>query len=113
MDTAAAGERGKQLAYSELQSKMLAEDERRRKATKIIAVLRHFLGREDLTGLSVLDVGCSTGFIADELRRARAPVARVQFDTPPLAPANRRSRGAVIAFFPHRQPLPVRGAHPR
>src|SRR5258708_23225154 len=106
MDTAAAGERGKQLAYSELQSKMLAEDERRRKATKIIAVLRHFLGREDLTGLSVLDVGCSTGFIADELRRARALVAPGGIDTPRPAPAHRRLRGAGCLFFAPRGRTP-------
>ncbi|MDI9579953.1 class I SAM-dependent methyltransferase [Thermobispora bispora] len=67
-----------QLAYSELQAAMLDEDKRRRKAAKIIAVLAHFLGREKadrgeiLAGLTVGDIGCSAGFIADELAAAGA-----------------------------------------
>src|SRR6476660_8184676 len=61
-----------QLAYSELKSDMLDEDGRRKKAAKIVTVLKHFLGRDDLDGLIALDIGCSTGFIADELNRAGA-----------------------------------------
>src|SRR2546426_522045 len=59
--------RAPQLAYSEFQGAMLEEDKRRRKAAKLISVVRHFLGREDLKGLTVADVGCSAGFISDEL----------------------------------------------
>src|SRR5690242_13831723 len=57
-----------QLAYSEFQSAMLDEGKRRRKAAKIIAVLEHFRG--PLGGLTVADIGCSAGFIADELAEA-------------------------------------------
>ena len=83
-------DREPQLGYSELQSEMLDEQGRRRKAGKILAVLRHFLGREDLTGLTALDVGCSTGFIADELRRAGATVTALDIDEPGLAAARER-----------------------
>lgn len=90
-------DRGKQLAYSELQSKMLVEHERRAKGAKIVTVLTHFLGRADLAGLRVLDLGCSTGFISHELHRAGASVTGVDIDEPGLARARERF-GGVIPF---------------
>lgn len=82
--------RDRQLAYSELQVEMQNEESRRQKAAKIIAVLRHFLGREDLTGLRALDIGCSTGFVSDELRKAGAKVTGLDIDEPGLAAARER-----------------------
>ncbi len=79
-----------QLAYSELQGEMLDEGGRRQKAAKIIAVLQHFLGREDLNGLRALDIGCSTGYIADEMARAGATVTGLDIDEPGLAGARER-----------------------
>ena len=52
-----ASEREEQLAYSEQMATMLDEDKRRQKAAKILAVLRHALGRDDLAGLRAVDVG--------------------------------------------------------
>ncbi len=83
-------DRPKQLAYSELQPKMLVEEERRTKAQKIVSVLRHFFGTPDLGGRAVLDLGCSTGFITDELDRAGARVTGVDIDEPGLARARAR-----------------------
>src|SRR4051812_49549694 len=68
-------ERTAQLAYSEQMAAMRDEAGRRRKAAKILAVLRHVLGRDEstgLAGLTVADIGCSQGFIADELAGAGA-----------------------------------------
>ncbi len=79
-----------QLAYSELQAQMLDERGRRRKAAKILAVLRHFLGVENLSGLQVLDIGCSAGFIADELRLAGGNVIGLDIDEPGLEKAKHR-----------------------
>ncbi|MDF5751181.1 class I SAM-dependent methyltransferase [Spongiactinospora sp. TRM90649] len=87
-------QRQAQLAYSEFQGAMLDEEKRRRKAAKIIAVLGHFLGRTGeapLAGLTVADVGCSAGFIADEL--AAAGAARtfgLDIDVPGLRKAAER-----------------------
>lgn len=89
--------RGPQLAYSELQSKMLDEAGRRRKAAKILSVLEHFLGRDDLDGLVALDIGCSTGYIADELRRAGATVTGFDIDEPGLEGARARF-GDQVSF---------------
>jgi SAM-dependent methyltransferase len=81
-------ERAPQLAYSEFQGKMLEEDKRRRKAAKLISVLRHFLGRDDLSGLTVADVGCSAGFISDELAQAGAQrTVGIDIDVPGLRKA--------------------------
>lgn len=66
-------ERRPQLAYSELQYKMHDEQRRRVKAAKIASVLRHFLGRDDLSGLTAIDSGCSTGYIVDTLRETASP----------------------------------------
>jgi 2-polyprenyl-3-methyl-5-hydroxy-6-metoxy-1,4-benzoquinol methylase len=88
-DGASAG-KARQLAYSDLQIEMLNEDARRKKAAKILGVLRHFLGRDDLTGLRALDIGCSTGFISDELQRAGAVVTGLDIDEPGLDRARTR-----------------------
>ncbi|WP_426562336.1 methyltransferase domain-containing protein [Angustibacter sp. McL0619] len=87
-------ERTAQLAYSEQMAAMRDEDKRRRKAAKILAVLRHVLGRsesEELSGLAVADIGCSQGFIADELALAGAATTYgVDIDVPGLAVAQSR-----------------------
>lgn len=87
----------RQLAYSDLQIEMLNEDVRRKKAAKILGVLRHFLGRDDLAGLTALDIGCSTGFIADELQKAGADVTGLDIDEPGLERARARF-GETIEF---------------
>ncbi|MEU8172838.1 class I SAM-dependent methyltransferase [Microbispora hainanensis] len=97
-----SAERAAQLEYSEFQAAMLDEDKRRRKAAKIIAVLAHFLGRdaakpgEALAGLTVGDVGCSAGFIADELAAAGARrTLGLDIDVPGLRKASDRFGGRV------------------
>ena len=80
-------DRKPQLAYSELMDKMLDEQARRRKANKLIAVITHFLGRSDLAGLTALDVGCSAGFISDELAASGARTIGIDIDAPGLAKA--------------------------
>jgi 2-polyprenyl-3-methyl-5-hydroxy-6-metoxy-1,4-benzoquinol methylase len=88
-----------QLAYSEQMAAMRDEEGRRRKAAKILAVLRHATGRTDLSGLTVADVGCSQGFIADELAGAGAAVTYgVDIDVPGLAAAQARF-GARVRFL--------------
>jgi ubiquinone/menaquinone biosynthesis C-methylase UbiE len=90
------GPREKQLEYSQIQAAMLDEAKRRRKAAKLISVLEHFLGRPDLAGLTVVDVGCSAGFIADELAAAGARrTIGVDIDVPGLRTAHDRFGGRV------------------
>ena len=100
--------REEQLAYSETMAKMLDEQARRQKAAKLIAVVRHALGVQRLDGLRALDVGCSAGFIADELALAGATTTGVDIDEPGLAKARARfgervdfrvARGEAIAAF--------------
>jgi SAM-dependent methyltransferase len=76
-----------QPAYSDLQPRMHDEQGRRVKARKMRAVVEHFLGRADLAGLRVLDVGSSTGYISDELARAGATVVGLDIDVPGLSKA--------------------------
>ncbi|MEO7270051.1 MAG: class I SAM-dependent methyltransferase [Knoellia sp.] len=88
--------REEQLAYSEQMGKMLDEQARRQKAAKLISVIAHGLGRSasdeggPLAGLRAVDVGCSAGFIADELALAGAQTTGVDIDEPGLAKARER-----------------------
>jgi 2-polyprenyl-3-methyl-5-hydroxy-6-metoxy-1,4-benzoquinol methylase len=91
-------DRQPQLAYSEIQGKMHDEDQRRIKARKIIKVLHHFLGRDDLDGLHALDIGCSTGFIAHELAADGAVATGVDIDVPGIEAARVRF-GETVSFL--------------
>lgn len=99
----AGAQREEQLAYSASMGAMLDEQARRRKAAKLIAVLRHALGRDGdptpdsdwtaerpFTGLRALDIGCSAGFIADELAATGAETMGVDIDTEALQKAAAR-----------------------
>jgi ubiquinone/menaquinone biosynthesis C-methylase UbiE len=79
-----------QLAYSELQQLTHDEAKRRTKAAKIRAVLQHFLGTDDLSGLTVVDIGCSTGYTAEGLSEAGARVLGFDIDVPGLTHAVQR-----------------------
>lgn len=100
-------ERSAQLAYSELQDKMLDAEGRRAKARKLLSVILHFLGRGDLHGLRVADVGCSTGFIADELGRAGGRTIGVDIDRPGLAKAAERFGDRVLFTLAEGDMLPM------
>jgi 2-polyprenyl-3-methyl-5-hydroxy-6-metoxy-1,4-benzoquinol methylase len=89
---------------------MLDEAARRRKAAKLIAVIRHALGRDanrGLTGLRALDVGCSAGFIADELAAAGARTVGVDIDEPGLARARQRFGHRVDFRLARGEDLPL------
>jgi ubiquinone/menaquinone biosynthesis C-methylase UbiE len=90
--------RAPQLAYSEIQQLTHDEPKRRRKAAKIRAVLQHFFGTDDLTGLTAVDVGCSTGFTAAELSAAGATVIGLDIDVPGLGHAAQRF-GDQVGFL--------------
>lgn len=83
-------ERIRQLEYSNIQPEMHNEIGRRAKAAKMLAVLRHFRGADELDGATVVDLGCSTGYIADEFRRVGASTVGIDIDVPGLADARAR-----------------------
>lgn len=91
-------QRSRQLAYSELQTKMLNETGRQQKAAKVLRVLAHVRGTDDLTGCTVLDLGCSLGFFTEAALRAGATSIGVDIDAPGLARA-RAARDAGCTFL--------------
>jgi SAM-dependent methyltransferase len=99
--------RSAQLEYSQLQPLMQDEAHRRRKAAKILRILGHFLGRDDLRGRRVLDLGSSTGFIADACAAAGGDVIGVDIDAPGLAAANDRFHGRVAFCAADGSALPL------
>jgi SAM-dependent methyltransferase len=100
-------ERQAQLEYSVLMDKMLDEQHRRAKARKLLSVLLHFLGRSNLDGLRVADVGCSAGFIADELAQAGGRTVGIDIDQPGLAKASQRFGARVLFVRGDGERLPV------
>src|SRR5579859_752291 len=88
-------ERKPQLAYSDIQGKMHDEAGRIQKARKILKVLHHYLGRDDLAGLRALDIGASTGFIAAELAGDGAMTTGIDIDEPGIMAARARVGDAV------------------
>jgi SAM-dependent methyltransferase len=100
-------DRTQQLEYSNLQPEMHNEAGRRTKAAKMLAVLEHFRGTSDLTGTRVVDIGCSTGFIADEFRQAGAATVGIDIDVPGLAAANERFRGRIGFLCADGEQLPL------
>jgi SAM-dependent methyltransferase len=100
-------QREKQLAYSEQQALMLDETSRRAKAGKIAVVLEHFLGRDSLSGLRLLDIGCSGGIVASELHKRGASVIGVDIDVPGLAKARARFGDAISFLCTDGERLPL------
>ena len=99
-----------QLTYSDIQPLMHDETGRRTKARKIIRVVQHVLGRADLTGLRALDIGCSTGYITDEVRRAGATVVGVDIDVAGLAAARARQPAGITWLSADGSALPIADA---
>ncbi len=87
---------------------MLDEASRRAKAAKIAAIVRHFLGRPSLDGLTAVDVGCSGGIIADELRQCGAGMLGVDIDRPGLAKARVRFAESATFLCADSERLPFR-----
>jgi ubiquinone/menaquinone biosynthesis C-methylase UbiE len=106
--TARRGKRTQQLRYSESQPAMSDEHGRRQKATKILKVIKHFLGREDLCSLRALDIGCSTGFIADELRQAGTTVTGTDIDDRGIQDGHRRFGNRISFVQSQAESLPFR-----
>src|SRR5262245_37166561 len=79
--------RARQDAYSDQQALMLDTASRVQKAAKMIAVIEHFLGRDDFAGLRVLDVGCSGGIVASEFAARDAQVFGIDIDVPGVTKA--------------------------
>jgi 2-polyprenyl-3-methyl-5-hydroxy-6-metoxy-1,4-benzoquinol methylase len=100
-------ERKPQLAYSELQAAMSDESARLLKADKMASVICHFLGRDDLEGLDLLDIGCSVGIISGALADRGARVTGVDIDEPGLAKARERHGPRIEFRLGDGQRLPV------
>ena len=100
--------RSKQLAYSELQDQMLDEAGRRQKADKVLRVLAHFRGTDDLSGRTVLDLGCSLGFFVEAALHHGAVSVGVDIDVPGLvaARAARDPRATFLCADGEALPLP-------
>lgn len=103
-------DRKPQLAYSDGQALMLDVTSRRAKAGKIASVVRHFLGADSLRGLTVLDVGCSGGIVADELHQRGARVVGIDIDVPGLAKAQANFSGSATFLCGDSERIPLADA---
>ena len=90
--------RDKQFGYSEIQNLMLDQPGRQQKAEKILRVLAHFRGTDDLVGARVLDLGCSLGFFVEAAAERGAIAVGVDIDVAGLAAA-RAARDLRAGFL--------------
>ncbi|MBW8312521.1 MAG: class I SAM-dependent methyltransferase [Rhizobium sp.] len=90
--------RGYQLKYSELNPEMHSELSRRRKAATMLAVLGESMGSR-LGGCDVLNLGCSTGLIDEQLAPFVRSVMGVDIDEPGILAARRRTTGRANIEF--------------
>ncbi|MDO8863366.1 class I SAM-dependent methyltransferase [Haliea sp. E1-2-M8] len=77
--------RSYQLKYSELKPSVFNLAERERKAVTLVRVCQDFLQRQDLSHLSVLDVGSSSGIIDNFLADHFGSVTGIDIDAPAMA----------------------------
>lgn len=76
-----------QLDYSALRPSVFDSDVRQRKARTIVKVCRDYLGYEDLSGLTLLDVGSSSGIIDNYLADYFQTVYGIDIDERAMAHA--------------------------
>jgi len=79
--------RNYQFDYSKLKPSVFDNQERTRKARTIVKVCQDFTGSEDLTQLTLLDVGSSSGIIDNYLADYFGRVRGIDIDEPAMAHA--------------------------
>ncbi len=77
-------DRDYQLNYSKIRPSVFDSDARARKAFTIVKVCQDFLGTDDLSELSLLDVGSSSGIIDDVLADYFGSVHGIDIDEPAM-----------------------------
>ena len=88
-----------QYGFSELHSDAMYDREgRSRKARTMVAVLGDFFG-SDLKSLRLLDIGCSTGVIANVLSDHFGHVTGIDIDQPAVAYASEKFRKDNLSFL--------------
>lgn len=70
---------------------------RMRKAEKMLSIIRDFAG-QDLRGMSVLDIGCSTGFMCDILSNHFGEVIGIDIDDKAIAFATEKFGKPAVRF---------------
>jgi SAM-dependent methyltransferase len=86
---------------------MLDEVHRRAKAAKMVAVVQHFRGVQDLSGLRIVDCGCSGGIIANELHAAGATVIGLDIDVPGVRAARERYGSSATFLCADAERIPL------
>lgn len=83
-------ERAYQYNYSQLKPSVFDTQGRERKASTIVKVCQHFLGTDDLSHLTLLDVGSSSGIIDNYLADYFGHVTGIDIDEPAMAYAQQQ-----------------------
>lgn len=92
-----------QLQFSRAHPEMYAATGRAQKAAKAIAIMRDFAasahgGGRALSALSLLDIGCSTGFLSAAYAEAFGHVTGIDIDAPAVAHAQASHSQANLVF---------------
>lgn len=91
-------ERSYQLNYSSIRPSVFDTEQRTRKGRTIIRVCQDFIGKEDLSQLTLLDVGSSSGIIDNYLADHFGHVSGIDIDEPAMAHAKVTFNKANLDF---------------
>ncbi|GAG97190.1 unnamed protein product [marine sediment metagenome] len=87
-----------QLNYSSLEPSVFNNEQRERKARTVLKVCQDFLQSEDLSHLSLLDVGSSSGIIDNYLADFFRDVSGIDIDEPAMAHAKATFQKTNLSF---------------
>ena len=91
-------EKGYQYGFSDMHPDVYFDmPARMRKAEKMLSIIRDFAG-QDLRTLSVMDIGCSTGFMCDILSGHFGDVVGIDIDEKAIAYAQEKFGKSTVRF---------------
>lgn len=91
-------ERNYQFNYSSIRPSVFDTEKRSKKGRTLVRVCQDFIGREDLSSLSLLDVGSSSGIIDNFLADYFKQVSGIDIDEPAMAHAKSKFNKANLDF---------------
>lgn len=90
--------RGYQHNYSDLKPQMYDMQSRMMRGKRIVLVLQHALSKRTLSKSSILDIGCSTGIITNELSAVCKNIVGVDIDTEAISYAKNHFHKKNLSF---------------
>ena len=87
-----------QEEYASKRKQMYDLKSRKKKAERMIKIFENYFGKENLQNLSLLDIGCSTGIISNELAESFKKVIGMDIDQGAIRFAKKKYKRKNLSF---------------